>query len=65
MSTPMAMTASKGWLGIVADSGAGVFVREGNFPVDGMVGVDVPSPPNKSVAVAPACICPAWTTLSI
>ena len=51
----MAMTASKGWLGIVAEIGAGVLVREGKRPAeDGIVGVDVPSPPKRSVAVAPA-----------
>ncbi|OBZ65766.1 hypothetical protein A0H81_14336 [Grifola frondosa] len=52
MSTPIAMTASNGSLGIDTATGAGVEERE---PKEG---VDVPklNPPRRSVAVAPA-----WT----
>ena len=63
MSTPIAITASNGWLGVVNVIGAGVLEREGKRPADWMDGVEEPSPPNKSVAVAPACTCPAWMTL--
>lgn len=60
IKTPIAITASKGWDGIVltitdggfvvaveAEVGAGVVVREGN-------GEPKVSPPRRSVAVAPA-----------
>lgn len=53
----MAMTASKGWWGMLRMVGAGVDAREPGLG-DMREGVDEPrlSPPSKSVAVAPA-----WT----
>lgn len=48
MRTPMAMTASNGWWGIEAATGAGVADRE--------FGLSEVRPPRRSVAVAPA-----WT----
>lgn len=56
MSTPIAITASNGWLGMLATAGAGVEARDAGLGTEN-VGVDVPKlkPPRRSVAVAPAC----------
>lgn len=58
MSTPIAITASNGWLGIVSVVGAGVLEREEREAVGDMV-----RPPRRSVAVAPAWTCEPAITL--
>lgn len=62
MSTPIAMTASKGWLGIVTVVGPGVPAREAGLP-DVRDGVEPPKlRPRRSPAVEPAWTCePAMT----
>lgn len=61
MSTPMAITASNGWLGMGAVIGAGVPERELTPPFE-IAGENV-KPPRRSVAVAPASTFPALITL--
>ena len=61
MRTPMAITASKGWLGMPAVTGAGVEAREVGRGEE----MDAPKvkPPSRSVAVAPAWTCEPAITL--
>ena len=61
MRTPMAMTTSKGWLGMPAVTGAGVDAREEGRGDE----IDAPKvrPPSRSVAVAPAWTCEPAITL--
>ena len=40
MRTPIAITASNGWLGVDSAIGAGVLEREGKRPADWMDGVE-------------------------
>ncbi len=64
MSTPIAMTASNGELGMGTDVGAGVLERDVGLKLaNGLDEPPNPRPPRRSVAVAPAWTCAAEITL--